>query len=109
MKPILSAEIQNLAEDYARLGKVFSNPQRILILWFLADKEKTVSEIAEAIRASKPRTSQHLLLMRRNNILESRRERKHIYYRIADNELLQSWPAFVDRPENEWIKISSFA
>ena len=89
MKPTLSEEIQKLAEHQARLGKVFSSPQRVLILWLLTDREKTVSEIAEAIGASRPRTSQHLHLMKLSNILESHRERRNIYYRIADNEILQ--------------------
>jgi DNA-binding transcriptional ArsR family regulator len=101
MKPGFPVEIQELAERQAMLCKVFSNAQRILILWFLAEKEKTVSEIAEAIGASLPSTSQHLHLMELSNILESRRERQNIYYRIADNELLQNCLVLVNRPKEQ--------
>jgi DNA-binding transcriptional ArsR family regulator len=84
------------------LGKVFSNPNRVLILWLLMDTEKTVSEIARAIGASKPRTSQHLLLMKHGNILESHREQKNIYYRILDNSVLQDYPLLTKRPNDQF-------
>lgn len=103
MKSILSKEIRQLAERHAMLGKVFSNPKRVLILWLLVDTEKTVSEIARAIGASKPRTSQHLLLMKHGNILESHRERRNIYYRIIDNDLLQAYPLLTKRPNDQLI------
>jgi DNA-binding transcriptional ArsR family regulator len=56
----LSAEVQSFAQRQAALCKVLSNPQRVLILWFLSTRERTVSEIADAIAASLPSTSQHL-------------------------------------------------
>jgi ArsR family transcriptional regulator, virulence genes transcriptional regulator len=107
MKPGFPAEIHELAERQAMLCKVFSNAQRVLILWFLAEKEKTVSEIAEAIGASLPSTSQHLRLMELNHILESRRERQNIYYRIADIELLQNCLVLANRPKDQLMEIGS--
>jgi DNA-binding transcriptional ArsR family regulator len=102
MKPIFSKEIRQLAEHQAMLGKVFSNPNRVLILWLLMDTEKTVSEIARAIGASKPRTSQHLLLMKHGNILESHREQRNIYYRIVDMSILQDYPILTKRPNDQY-------
>jgi len=49
MKPNLSSEIQELAEHQASLCRAFSNPQHVLILWLLAEREQTVTEIARAI------------------------------------------------------------
>jgi DNA-binding transcriptional ArsR family regulator len=109
MKPVLPPEIQELAERQAALCKVFSNSQRILILWFLAEKERTVSEIAEAIGASLPSTSQHLRLMELSNVLQSRRERQNIYYHIAENELLQKCLALANRPGGILMGITSEA
>lgn len=97
MRPAFSKDERNLAEHRARYGKVFSSAQRVLILWLLADSEKTVSEIAIAIGASLPRTSQHLQLMKLSNIIVSYRQQKNIYYRIADNELIQKLPILFDR------------
>ncbi len=107
MKPLLSLEIQELAERQASLCKVFSSAQRVLIVWFLAEKERTVSEIAEALGASLPSTSQHLHLMELSQLLESRRERQNIYYRLADNELLQNCLILANRPKNQLMEIST--
>ena len=106
MKSSFPVEIQELAERQAMLCKVFSNAQRVLILWLLAEKEKTVSEIAEAIGASLPSASQHLHLMELSNTLESRRARQNIYYRIADNELLQNCLVLANRPKVKLIEAS---
>ena len=103
MKSIFSKEIRQLAEQQAMLGKVFSNPNRVLILWLLMDTEKTVSEIARAIGASKPRTSQHLLLMKHGNILESHREHRNIYYRIINNDILREYPLLTKWPNDQFI------
>jgi DNA-binding transcriptional ArsR family regulator len=105
MKAFRSEYIQKLAEQQAKLCKVFSNPQRVLILWLLMDRERTFSEIAEEIGASRPRTSQHLLLMRRSNLLESRREQGNTYYRLTDNELLQNWPVLVSLPKDQLMEV----
>jgi DNA-binding transcriptional ArsR family regulator len=101
MEPGLPVEIQVLAQRQAALYKVFSNAQRVLILWFLVEREHTVSEIAEALGASLPSTSQHLHLMELNNVLESRREKQNIYYRLADNDLLKNWPILANLPKDK--------
>jgi len=100
MRRTLSREIQDLAERQATLCKVFSNAQRVLILWLLAEEERTVTEIADAIGASLPSTSQHLHFMELSHILESRRERQNVYYRVTDNELLRNCLVLANKPKN---------
>jgi len=99
MEPSLSVEIQSLAQRQATLCKVFSSAQRVLILWFLAERERTVSEIAAALGASLSCTSQHLHLMELNDVLESRREKQNIYYRLADNDLLRNCLVLANLPK----------
>jgi len=99
MEPAFSAEVQALAQQQAALYKVFSSAQRVLILWFLAEKERTVSEIAAALSATLPSTSQHLRLMELNDILESRREKQNIYYRLAENDLLKNCLVLANMPK----------
>jgi DNA-binding transcriptional ArsR family regulator len=106
MEPGFSEETQLLAQRQAALCKVFSSSQRVLILWFLVDQERTVTEIAEALGASLPSTSQHLHLMELNTILESRRERQNIFYRLADNDLLKNCLVLANMPK---IKMAEFA
>ena len=79
--------MEEQASTVAEIFSIFSNAKRLMIFWSLNGTEKSVNEIAEAIDASMQNTSQHLRLMKAQNILESRREGTTIYYRIADNEV----------------------
>lgn len=73
---------QKLASEQAEFCRVFAHPRRILILWTLAEREKSVGEIAMAIDASLQNTSQHLRLMREMGILDSRREGQMVFYQV---------------------------
>jgi len=75
------------AEELAEIFNIFSNAKRLKIFWSLDGTEKSVNEIAEAIDSSMQNTSQHLRLMKAQNILESRRNGQSIYYRIADSDV----------------------
>jgi DNA-binding transcriptional ArsR family regulator len=104
MKPALSEEVQELAERQAALYRVLANAQRILILWLLAERERTVTEIALAIGASLQSASQHLRLMGFSNMVESRREHHNIYYHIADNELLKHLLVLANGPTGKSLE-----
>jgi len=106
MKPNLSSEILELAERQAAHCRIFGNPQRVLILWLLAERERTVTEVALAIGASLQSASQHLRIMGFGNLVEPRRERHNIYYHIADNEMLKNCLIFTNRPEEKCMEIS---
>jgi DNA-binding transcriptional ArsR family regulator len=80
------------AEEQAEFCGILGNSHRIRILWSLGDQELTVSEIAEAIQASMQNTSQHLRLMKNKGVLQSRRDGREIYYRIADSEFTRICP-----------------
>jgi DNA-binding transcriptional ArsR family regulator len=73
---------QRLASEQAEFCRVFAHPRRILILWTLAKREKSVGEIATAVEASLQNTSQHLRLMREMGILDSRRDGQMILYHV---------------------------
>ena len=108
MNSHLPPEIQELAERQVAVCRVFSNPQRVLIIWLLAERERTVTEIALAIGASLQSTSQHLHIMGFNNLVESRREHHNIYYHIADNELTKNCLVLANRPKEKLIIIAPF-
>ena len=83
----MDAELLELARQRSALCRIFGNPNRVLILWTLAERECSVSEIASAIDASPQNTSQHLHLMQDRGILESRRKGNTIYYRLVRDSL----------------------
>jgi DNA-binding transcriptional ArsR family regulator len=108
MKSHLPLEFQELAERQAALCRIFGNPQRVLIIWLLAERERTVTEIALGIGASLQSTSQHLHIMGFNKIVESRREHHNIYYHITDNELLKHCPVLANRPKERLMEVALF-
>jgi DNA-binding transcriptional ArsR family regulator len=85
----MNVDLRALAESQASMCGVFANAKRVMILWTLIDHEKSVGEIATAIEASLQCTSQHLHLMKKMGILDSRRNGQTIYYRIVKNELTE--------------------
>jgi DNA-binding transcriptional ArsR family regulator len=76
------------AEYQANICNVFSNFKRIQILWTLADGERSVGDIADAVDASIQNTSHHLRLMKDKGILSSRRVGRSIHYRITEPKLV---------------------
>jgi len=83
----MDPDVKHLVEQQAARCSVFSNARRVMILWTLLDGEKPVSEIADTIGTSLQNTSQHLRIMKDNNILATRRDAQTIYYRISEAAL----------------------
>lgn len=80
------------AEELAELCGILGNSHRIQIFWALGNQELTVSEIARIINASMQNTSQHLRLMKNKGVVQSRRDGREIYYKIADTKFTNSCP-----------------
>ncbi|MBN1451725.1 MAG: winged helix-turn-helix transcriptional regulator [Anaerolineales bacterium] len=99
MQPNLSPEIQLLAERQAAHCRVMGNPQRILILWLLAERERTVTEIAQAIGASLQSTSHHLRILDFSKMVKARREQHNIFYHLIDNEIVKHCPVLTNSPK----------
>lgn len=93
MNPIEISEAQQQAEFCGILG----NAHRIQIVWALGNRELTVSEIAEEIEASMQNTSQHLRLMKNKGVLQSRRDGREIYYRVADTKFTRTCPVIAKK------------
>ena len=101
----LPPEIQQQAERQASHCRVMGNPQRIIILWLLSERERTVTEIAEAIGASLPSASHHLRILEFSNMVQTRRESHNIYYHLIDNEFVKNCPALNNSPKIETTEV----
>jgi ArsR family transcriptional regulator len=67
--------------------KVVGHPDRLRILEFLEDGEKAVGEIQDCLDLPQAIVSQHLAKMRGWDIVESRRDGVHVYYRIIEKKV----------------------
>lgn len=69
--------------------KVLANQERLLLLCQLSQGEMSVGELEEQLDIRQPTLSQQLGVLRAQGVVNTRREGKRIYYRIADPKLLQ--------------------
>ncbi|HEY89023.1 MAG TPA: helix-turn-helix transcriptional regulator [Thermoflexia bacterium] len=85
-------KVQNyeIIEKHANLCRLMGHTGRLTIMEFICDEEKSVGEIAKAIGASASTTSQHLRLLRDNNVVQSRREGQTIYYSLRYTKLIEA-------------------
>jgi DNA-binding transcriptional ArsR family regulator len=87
---------QTLA-DYNRLG----------IIKFICEKERSVGEIVKMIKLSQPLVSHHLRVLKENSILETRRNGPFIYYYIRDKKIIEAIDMFLGLFKNYNIKLRS--
>ena len=72
-----------------------AEPRRRDILAFLADEERSVSEIVEAMELNQPSVSKHLQVLREVGLVTSRRDGRNIMYRTNADGLrtVHEWSA----------------
>ena len=73
------------AGEAARLMKAVGNENRLMVLCALVDGELTVTELLERVALSQSALSQHLAVLRREEIVATRRESQSIYYSLASS------------------------
>ena len=74
--------------QFAEVAKALGHAHRLVVLELLAQRERSVEDLATASRLSLANASQHLRLMRRAGLLTSRRDGKQILYRLSDPAVL---------------------
>ncbi len=79
-----SMEMGEHATDAARLMSALGNESRLMILCMLSEGEQSVGELNTAIPLSQSALSQQLARLRRQGIVETRREAQTIYYSLSE-------------------------
>jgi DNA-binding transcriptional ArsR family regulator len=75
------------AREASEFLKALSHEVRLLILCFLIDGEKSVSEIEKMLELRQPAVSQQLARLRADGLVETRRNGKNVYYSVARSEV----------------------
>ena len=76
-----------LYELFAQVGRALSSPVRIQLLDLLCQGERGVEQLADAAGVQVGNTSAHLQVLRRARLVEIRRVRQQVFYRLADDEV----------------------
>ena len=72
----------------AKLLKALANPFRLEIIEMLSQGEKSVEGIVQTTSLTFANASQHLQVLKNNNIVKSRKEKQYVYYSLINDEFL---------------------
>lgn len=79
---------QQLFAQFARVGKALSNGNRLELLEFLAQGERSVEELATVAGLTVANTSQHLQQLRQAGLVSSHKEGLKVYYQLSGEDVL---------------------
>ena len=83
----LRSEIDRL---HAQVCSGLADPNRILILYTLAEKNLNVSDLAKAIDLPQSTVSRHLKVLRDRDMVVAHREGQSVYYTLSDDRIIQA-------------------
>jgi len=75
-------------DGLSKLLKALANPFRLEIIEMLSQGEKNVEGIVQTTSLTFANASQHLQVLKNNNIVKSRKEKQYVYYSLINNEFL---------------------
>lgn len=73
----------------SKMLKALGNAKRLEILYYLADKELNVGELEKMMDLSQSALSQHLAVLRAENIVKTRRQAQTIYYSLKSDKVVK--------------------
>lgn len=84
MKPTNPSELKSMASRMSGRLKLMSHPERLLMLCRMDDGEVSVSQLVELTGLSQSAVSQHLALLREEDVVSIRGEAQTRYYSLKD-------------------------
>lgn len=81
-------ELRKNAEGAGQLLKALGNPDRLLLLCQLVEGEMNVGELEQRLQIVQPTLSQQLGVLRREGLVDTRRDGRQIFYRISSPQAL---------------------
>ncbi|MFO7668395.1 MAG: metalloregulator ArsR/SmtB family transcription factor [Bacteroidales bacterium] len=75
-------------DGLAKLMKALANPARLEIIEMLSQGEKSVEGVVEATNLTVANASQHLQVLKNNNIVKSHKKGHYVYYSLINDDLL---------------------
>ena len=78
----------DLFAQFARVGKALGSGNRLELLEFLAQGERSVEELSKVAGLTLANTSQHLQQLRQAGLVVSRKEGLKVYYRLSGDDVI---------------------
>jgi rhodanese-related sulfurtransferase/DNA-binding transcriptional ArsR family regulator len=88
-------------DGLSKLLKAISNPYRLEIIEILSQGEKSVEGIVQVTGLSIANASQHLQVMKNNNLVKARKVGHYVYYSMKNDEILSLYQHITKYAVNE--------
>jgi len=83
-----TAPDRDVLDEAADLFGLLSAPGRLHLLWILSNDEVDVTTLVAAVGGTKAGVSQHLAKLRLAGWVDTRRDGRHILYRVVDPHIV---------------------
>jgi ArsR family transcriptional regulator len=75
----------------AAIARALADPKRMCVVERLGLGEQSVSDLSREVGCQVPNMSQHLAVLRSAGLVVSRREGSTVFYRLADERVLEAY------------------
>jgi len=81
---------QEINQLHARICSAISEPNRILLIYAVAEKPCSVNSLAEIVGISQSAASRHLKVLRERGLIQAQRDGAQVIYSLADQRFIQA-------------------
>jgi DNA-binding transcriptional ArsR family regulator len=85
--PQLTQEVSQLHAD---ICSALADPNRILMIYALAEKPRSVNELSDVLGLSQPATSRNLKVLRERGLVYTIRQGNTLQYNLTDGRLVEA-------------------
>ena len=78
----------DLFTQFAQVGKALSNANRLVLLEYIAQGERSVDELAKVSGLTVANTSQHLQQLRQAGMVDCRKDGLKVYYTLSGDDII---------------------
>ena len=75
---------------HARICSAISEPNRILLIYSIAEKPRNVNNLAEIVGISQSAASRHLKVLRERGLIQAQRDGAQVIYSLTDDRFIQA-------------------
>jgi rhodanese-related sulfurtransferase/DNA-binding transcriptional ArsR family regulator len=79
---------REILASLARIGTALSSPIRLELLELLAQRDRSVDQLASLTGVAVANTSQHLQKLRQAGLVSARKDGQYVFYRVAGDEVV---------------------
>lgn len=81
---------QEINQLHARICSAISEPNRILLIYAIAEQPLNVNNLAEIVDISQSAASRHLKVLRERGLIQAQRDGAQVIYSLADERFIQA-------------------